>query len=185
MALRPADRKVRNGDRLASKRIPLVLEVEESAGRTGKACDRFGGSGVDPQDENWQIRSGEHRGSTGNCSSSVSKYPRPPWPSTWFVGENRLLKTWCTFLNTHAKHLVSTDFFVVPTVTLRVLYVFVVLAHERRRLLPFNVTSHPSPEWAAQRPRSAHGATVCVAKSVRGVPHRLNSTRVPGPRDSG
>ena len=31
-------------------------------------------------------------GELGNCSSSVSKYPRPPWPSTWFVGENRLLK---------------------------------------------------------------------------------------------
>jgi putative transposase len=60
-------------------------------------------------------------------------------------------QTWRTFLNNHAKQLVSTDFFVVPTVTFRVLYVFVVLAHERRRLLHFNVTSHPSPEWAAQQ----------------------------------
>ena len=60
-------------------------------------------------------------------------------------------QTWRTFLNIHAKQLVSTDFFVVPTVTFRVLYVFVVLAHERRRLLHFNVTSHPSPEWAAQQ----------------------------------
>jgi len=40
---------------------------------------------------------------------------------------------------------------VVPTVTFRVLYVFVVLAHERRCLLHFNVTSHPSSEWAAQQ----------------------------------
>jgi transposase InsO family protein len=60
-------------------------------------------------------------------------------------------QTWRTFLNTHAKQLVSTDFFVVPTATFRVLYVFVVLAHERRRLLHFNVTSHPSSEWAAQQ----------------------------------
>jgi len=58
---------------------------------------------------------------------------------------------WRTFLNNHAKQLVSTDFFVVPTVTFRVLYVFVVLAHQRRRLLHFNVTSHPSSEWAAQQ----------------------------------
>jgi len=60
-------------------------------------------------------------------------------------------QTWRTFLNNHAQQLVSTDFFVVPTVTFRVLYVFVVLAHARRRLLHFNVTSHPSSEWTAQQ----------------------------------
>jgi hypothetical protein len=51
MALLAADRKARSGDLLASKRVPLVLEVEESAGQTGKACDRWGGPGVDSQDE--------------------------------------------------------------------------------------------------------------------------------------
>src|SRR5215469_11617449 len=60
-------------------------------------------------------------------------------------------QTWSTFLNTHAKQLVSTDFFVVPTVTFRVLYVFVVLEHQRRRLLHFNITSHPSSEWTVQQ----------------------------------
>ena len=60
-------------------------------------------------------------------------------------------QTWRTFLNNHAQPLVSMDFFVVPTVTFRVLYVFVVLAHERRHLLHFNVTSHPSSEWTAQQ----------------------------------
>jgi transposase InsO family protein len=49
------------------------------------------------------------------------------------------------------KQLVSTDFFVVPTVTFRVLYVFIVLAHDRRRLLHFNVTAHPTSEWTAQQ----------------------------------
>jgi putative transposase len=47
--------------------------------------------------------------------------------------------------------LVSTDFFVVPTVTFRVLYVFIVLAHDRRRLLHFNVTAHPTSAWTAQQ----------------------------------
>ena len=60
-------------------------------------------------------------------------------------------QTWRAFLNTHAHKLVSTGFFVVPTLTFRVLYVFVVLAHERQRLLHFNVTSHPSSKWAAQQ----------------------------------
>lgn len=60
-------------------------------------------------------------------------------------------QTWRTFLSNHLKQLVSTDFFVVPTVTFRVLYVFIVLAHDRRRLLHFNVTAHPTSEWTAPR----------------------------------
>jgi putative transposase len=60
-------------------------------------------------------------------------------------------QTWRAFLNNHMQQLVSTDFFVVPTVTFRVLYVFIVLAHDRRRLLHFNVTAHPTSEWTAQQ----------------------------------
>jgi transposase InsO family protein len=60
-------------------------------------------------------------------------------------------QTWRTFLNNHVKQLVATDFFVVPTVTFQVLYVFIVLAHDRRRLLHFNVTAHPTSEWTAQQ----------------------------------
>jgi putative transposase len=58
-------------------------------------------------------------------------------------------QTWRTFLENHVKQLVSVDFFVVPTVSFRILYVFLVLAHERRRVVHFNVTEHPTAEWAA------------------------------------
>ena len=58
-------------------------------------------------------------------------------------------QTWRTFLENHVKQLVSVDFFVVPTVSFRVLYVFLVLAHERRRVVHFNVTDHPTAEWTA------------------------------------
>ena len=51
VALGAAHRKARNGDLLASKRVPLVLAMEESAGRTEKACDPWGGSGFDSQAE--------------------------------------------------------------------------------------------------------------------------------------
>ena len=44
-----------------------------------------------------------------------------------------------------------TDFLVVPTVNFRILFVFVVLAHHRRRVIHFNVTAHPSSEWTAQQ----------------------------------
>ena len=56
-----------------------------------------------------------------------------------------------TFLNHHVKDLVSTDFFVVPTLSFRVLFVFLVLAHDRRRVLHFNVTAHPTSVWTAQQ----------------------------------
>ena len=60
-------------------------------------------------------------------------------------------QTWRTFLENHVKDLVSLDFFLVPTVTFRLLFVFVVLANERRRVMHFNVTEHPTSAWTAQQ----------------------------------
>ena len=48
-------------------------------------------------------------------------------------------------MNNHLRELVSIDFFTVSTATFRVLFVFIVLAHDRRRVLHFNVTEHPTP----------------------------------------
>jgi putative transposase len=62
-------------------------------------------------------------------------------------------QTWRTFLDNHVGSLVSIDFFTVPTATFRVLYVFFVLAHDRRRILHFNVTEHPGAQWTAQQRR--------------------------------
>jgi putative transposase len=58
---------------------------------------------------------------------------------------------WKTFLKTHVQDLVSLDFFVVPTVTCRVLFVLVILAHHRRRVVHVNVTEHPTAAWTAQQ----------------------------------
>jgi putative transposase len=60
-------------------------------------------------------------------------------------------QTWKTFLNNHLKDLVSIDFFTVPSVTFRVLFVFVVLSHYRRRVVYFNVTEHPTARWTGQQ----------------------------------
>jgi putative transposase len=60
-------------------------------------------------------------------------------------------QTWRTFLANHVQDLVSIDFFTVPTARLRVLFVLVVLAHHRRRVLHFNVTAHPTAAWTAQQ----------------------------------
>jgi Integrase core domain len=62
---------------------------------------------------------------------------------------------WRTFLENHVKTMVSVDFFTVPTIRFQVLYVFLVLAHDRRRIVHFNVTGHPTAEWTAQQLREA------------------------------
>jgi hypothetical protein len=77
------------------------------------------------------------------AKATVEKYmvrPRKP-PSP----------TWRSFLKNHIREIVAVDFFVVPTVRNQVLFVFLVLAHERRRVLHFNATANPSAEWTAQQ----------------------------------
>jgi transposase InsO family protein len=77
------------------------------------------------------------------ADSTIDKYrirPRKP-PS----------QTWRAFLANHANDIVAVDFFAVPTVTFRMLFAFVVLRHERRTVVHFNVTAHPSAEWTAQQ----------------------------------
>ena len=64
-------------------------------------------------------------------------------------------QTWRTFLENHLRNLVSVDFFTVPTIRFEILYVFLVLAHERRRIVHFAVTAHPTAEWTAHQLREA------------------------------
>ena len=64
-------------------------------------------------------------------------------------------QSWRTFLANHVSQLTSIDFFTVPTATFRVLFVFVVLSHDRRRIVHMNVTAHPTAAWTAQQLREA------------------------------
>jgi putative transposase len=81
------------------------------------------------------------------CQSTVAKYmvrQRQP-PS----------QTWSTFLRNHIGQIVAADFFVVPTATYRLMFVLVLLAHDRRRIRHVAVTAHPTAEWTAQQLREA------------------------------
>jgi len=60
-------------------------------------------------------------------------------------------QTWKTFLQNHLGEIVAIDFFTVPTVRMRVLFVFIVLEHQRRKVLHFGVTEHPTSEWVGQQ----------------------------------
>jgi transposase InsO family protein len=79
--------------------------------------------------------------------ATVAKYmPRRRTPPS---------QTWRTFLQNHVGQIVAADFFVVPTATYRLLFVLVLLAHERRRLVHVAVTSNPTAEWTRQQLREA------------------------------
>ena len=77
------------------------------------------------------------------AQSTVSKYmvrrPKPP------------SQNWRTFLENHVGQIAAIDFFTMPTITFRVFYVFLVLRHDRRRIVHFNVTTNPTAHWAAQQ----------------------------------
>ena len=60
-------------------------------------------------------------------------------------------QTWRTFLDNHVPYIVACDFFTLPTATFRVLYVFIVLRHDRRQVVHFNVTTNPNAKWTAQQ----------------------------------
>jgi putative transposase len=77
------------------------------------------------------------------AKSTVDKYrvrPRKP-PSP----------TWKAFLQNHVTDLVSIDFFVVPTIQFKLLFVLVVLAHARRKVIHCTVTENPTAQWTAQQ----------------------------------
>jgi putative transposase len=59
--------------------------------------------------------------------------------------------TWKTFLTNHVQDLVALDFFVVPTVSCKVLFVLLIMAHHRRRVLHVSITAHPTAAWTAQQ----------------------------------
>ena len=71
--------------------------------------------------------------------------PRSPEPA----------RRWAAFLNNHREAIAVMDFFTVPTLTFGVLYCFFVIAHDRRRILHFNVTRHPTSAWVVQQLREA------------------------------
>jgi hypothetical protein len=99
-------------------------------------------------------------------------HANPLWGSPRIVGELRKLginvakstvehyrpkrrkpssPTWKAFLNNHVKDIVACDFFTVPTASCKVLFVFILLAHERRRLVHFTITAHPTAPWTSHQ----------------------------------
>jgi len=79
--------------------------------------------------------------------STVAKYMRRHQTSP--------SQSWRTFVANHASQIMAADFFVVPTITFRLLFVLVVLAHDRRRIVHIAVTARPTAAWTARQLRNA------------------------------
>ena len=75
----------------------------------------------------------------------MRRAPRDPAPA----------KRWLAFLRNHREAIAAMDFFTVPTITFGMLYCFFIISHDRRRILHFNVTGHPTSHWLVQQLREA------------------------------
>lgn len=60
-------------------------------------------------------------------------------------------QSWKTFIRNHADGIAACDFLVVPTIGFKILFAFIVMAHERRKLLHIGVTAHPTAQWTARQ----------------------------------
>jgi len=59
-------------------------------------------------------------------------------------------QTWKTFLNNHAAGIAAMDFLVVPTVGFKLLFILIILRHQRRRLISLTLTTNPTAQWIAR-----------------------------------
>jgi putative transposase len=81
--------------------------------------------------------------------ATVSRYmPRHP-------RDKGKQQRWMTFLRNHRDGITAMDFFVVPTISFRLLYVWFIIDHDRRRIIHVNVTTHPTSKWVIQQLRES------------------------------
>src|SRR6266702_6023638 len=137
VAVCPGDRSAGHGDSVASRGVQAFLDPPESSRPCGSPCAGSRARRPDPQDVEVERDMGRSphpqraRQARGIevAVSTIARYMvrqrKPPSP------------TWRTFLDNHVKDLVAIDFFTVPTATFGVLFGFLVLAHDRRRVLHF------------------------------------------------
>src|ERR1700737_4166884 len=149
MARGAPPRSPRERDSLAPAGLPRLLDLEVPPRANGSTAGRLGA--CESRTHHGTGESALGRATHGEflklgldvSQRTVARLMprRPKQPS----------QTWRTFLQNHLADLVSVDFFVVPTATFRVLYVFVVVLHHRRRIAHCNVTDSPTAAWTAQQ----------------------------------
>lgn len=168
LSLSRADRFLSSSPRLSSQGIPTVLEVEESpSGRTTavslEVIDLIhrmslanSGQGA-PRIHGELLKLGFEL-SQATVPKYLVRHRRPP------------SQNWRTFLKNRIQSLVSADFFVVPTITFRLLFVLVILSRDPRRPIRLAVTATPTAEWTAPAIAGSFPLGQCGSASVAFFP---------------
>jgi putative transposase len=153
MASVARDRETGDRHRLAPQRFPTLVDLEESTpdrATAGSADVRTVIRTIAEANPRWgapRIHGELLKLGVVVSQATVAKYMgrrrRPP------------SQTWRTFLSHHVGQIVAADFFVVPTVTCRLVFVLVLLAHDRRRIRHVAVTAHPTAAWTTQQVHDA------------------------------
>jgi Integrase core domain len=143
-------RPTRHRDPVAAYRLPALLGLEEPPERAGPSGCRAGGPSAHPTDVQGQPplgRAADSRGTpeTGGRDLASDGIQVSCAPSEAAIADLEDL------LDNHLGSLVAVDFFVVPTAMFKVLFVFVILAHGRRRVVHINVTDTPTAQWTAKQ----------------------------------
>src|SRR5207302_5297898 len=101
----------------------------------------------------------------------MKRAPRDPGPA----------KRWLAFLRNHREAIAAMDLFTVPTITFGVLYCFFIIGHDRRRIVNFNVTSHPTAGWiirsSSSCPRPSRINRLLGSSSLIGTPNMVWRSR--------
>ena len=114
----------------------------------GRAADDLGVVRIGAENPTWGVR---------RIAAELAVLGHPVSPATVqrYRGDRPPSPTWRTFLRLHASEIWAADFFTVQTLPFRTFYVFVVISHDRRRLVHWNVTRHPTQAWVWQQIREA------------------------------
>jgi hypothetical protein len=86
-----------------------------------------------------------------NCSSSALRSAKPRSEDTCRGGPEVPSPAWCSFLRNHLPDIAAIDMFVVATTTFRILYALIVLGHDRRKVIHFEVTPSPTQVWLSRQ----------------------------------
>ena len=149
LATRPGLCPAPHRDHLAEATLPRALATVEPAWPAGTPCRLHRGPQADPRHvafssnvEGTSHRWALHKLGIDVAQSTVETYrPKSRTPSS---------PPWKSLLHNHVADIVACDFFTVPTATFRVLFVCIMLAHARRRIVHCTMTDHPTAQWTAQ-----------------------------------
>ena len=104
--------------------------------------------------------------------------------------------TWRSFLRNQAAGIAAIDMFVVASVSFRLLYVMIILTHDRRKIVRFDVTRHPTAGWLSRQvteafpwdtaPRyllrdrdASYGSEFCKRVDAMGITEVITAPRSP------